>query len=129
MMRVMTAIVIDLPSARRRRSASATPRIAQPAALVDLATYRRARSARRRPRRDEPEHDDEEEDGWTARAHRVIDAAEELLAAGRAAEVVEFCTLAAGCLGRNAAELCNPGAVLGLTQRLGDLRTRACGDG
>jgi hypothetical protein len=130
MMRVMTAIVIELPTARRRHRPSGSPRRAESAALVDLAAYRRARSVRRRPRRDEPEHDDDEEEvGWAEGVHRVIDAAEELLAAGRAAEVVEFCTLATGCLGRNAAELGNPLVVRGLTERLGDLRTRACADG
>jgi hypothetical protein len=130
MMRVMTAIVIDLPAARRRRQPGLAPRRstgAGPAHLVDLASYRRARPARRRPRRDDPVPDDDEDDdgSWAERAHRVIDAAEELLAAGRAAEVVEFCGLATCCLHRNAAELSDPGALLGLTERLGDLRARA----
>jgi hypothetical protein len=134
MMRVMTAIVIDLPTARRRRKTGPPPRRAGtgPARLIDLASYRRARSARRGPRRDVPEYDDDDEeddDGWAERAHRVVDAAEELLAAGRAAEVVEFCGLAARCLDRNAAELGNPCALLGLTERLGDLRARAGGHG
>ena len=133
MMRVMTAIVIDLPTARRRRKSRPTPRRAGagPAPLVDLASYRRGRSTRRAPRRDVPDLDDEEDDddGWAERAHRVIDAAEELLAAGRGAEVVEFCGLAANCLDRNAAELSDRGAVRGLTKRLGDLRARAGGHG
>jgi hypothetical protein len=133
MMRVMTAIVIDLPAARRRRQPGPAPRRtgAGPAHLVDLASYRRARSARRGPRRDDPVPDDDEDDDdcWAERAHRVIDAAEELLTAGRAAEVVEFCGLATRCLHRNAAELSDPGALLGLTERLGDLRARAGGRG
>jgi hypothetical protein len=132
MMRVMTAIVIDLPTARRRRKAGPTPRRAGsgPARLVDLASYRRARATRRAPRRAVPDlDDDDDDDGWAERAHRVIDAAEELLAAGRAAEVVEFCGLAARCLDHNAAALGDPAALLGLTERLGDLRTRACGHG
>jgi hypothetical protein len=128
----MTAIVIDLPTARRRRNTGPTPRRggSGPARLVDLASYRRARSARRGPRRDTTEpDDDEEDDGWAQRAHRVIDAAEELLAAGRAAEVVEFCGLADRCLDRNRTELGDHIALLGLTERLGDLRARACGHG
>jgi hypothetical protein len=132
MMRVMTAIVIDLPTARRRRQPGPTPRRGDtgPARLVDLASYRRARSARRGPRRDVPEPDDEDEDDdWADRAHRVIDAAEALLSAGRASEVVEFCGLAARCLDRSATELGDHVALLGLTERLGDLRARACGSG
>ncbi len=128
MMRVMTAIVIDLPTARRRRKSGPAPRHAGsgPARLVDLASYRRARAARR-PRRDVPEYDDEDEedDGWVERAHRVIDAAEALLAAGKTAEVVEFCGLAARCLDRNATAVGDACALLGLTERLGDLRARA----
>jgi hypothetical protein len=132
MMRRMTAIVIDLPTARRRRNGSPTPRRpgSGSAPLVDLASYRRARTSRRAPRREVPDlDDDDEEDGWEQRAHRVIDAAEELLAAGRAAEVVEFCGLAARCLDHNATELGDPAALVGLTERLGELRARACAHG
>jgi hypothetical protein len=132
----MTAIVIELPATRRRRNRGPASRhpAAAPARPVDLAAYRRARAARRSPRRDLTEHDDEEEgDGeggdWAERAHRVIDAAEELLAAGRAAEVVEFCGLATRCLDRSAADLDDPGTLCGLTERLGDLRVRAGGCG
>jgi hypothetical protein len=142
MMLDMTAIVIDFATRRRRpRSGPAAIRAgAAPARLIDLATYRRARPGRRRPRRADPDHfesdgdddDDDDEDDredWVERAHRVIDVAEELLAAGRAADVVEFCALAAGCLGRSAAEIGQPRVVLGLTERLGALRLRAGGDG
>jgi hypothetical protein len=130
----MTAIVIDLPATRRRRKTGPPPRhpALAPPRPVDLAAYRRARSARKSPRRDLTEHDDEEEgegDGWAQRAHRVIDAAEELLAAGRAAEVVEFCGLATRCLDRSAGELDDPAAMSVLTGRLGDLRARAGGCG
>jgi hypothetical protein len=128
MMRDMTAIVIDLPAARRRRKTAQAPRhpASAPGRLVDLASYRRARSSRGAPRRDVPEYDDDEDDDdWEERAHRVIDAAEELLAAGRAAEVVEFCGLATRCLNRNAVELGDPCALHGLAERLGDLRARA----
>ncbi len=127
----MTAIVIDLPTDRRRRNPGPAPRRpgSAPARLVDLASYRRARSSRRAPRREVPEHDDDEDDSWAERAHRVIDAAEELLAAGRAAEVVEFCGLATRCLDRNAAELGDPCALHGLAERLGDLRVRAGANG
>jgi len=144
MMRDMTAIVIDLATKRRRaRSGRAPLRVgAAPARLIDLAAYRRARPGRRRPRRgdvedlevraDDEDDDEDDEEEWAARAHRVLDTAAELLAAGRAAEVAEFCMLAAGCLGRNAAEIGQPRVVLGLTERLGALRAEArgaCGDG
>jgi hypothetical protein len=143
MMRDMTAIVIDLATRRRRsRSGRAPVRVgAAPARLIDLATYRRARPGRRRPQRGDVEHledraddedDEDDEEDWAQRAHRVLDTAAELLAAGRAAEVAEFCTLAAGCLGRNAAEIGQPRVVLDLTERLGALRAEArsaCGDG
>ena len=127
----MTASVIDLPTARRRRKTAPAPRhpSSPPARLVDLASYRRARSSRRAPRRDIPEYDDEDDDDWAERAHRVIDAAEELLAAGRATEVVEFCGLATRCLDHNAADLGDACALHGLAERLGDLRARAVGHG
>jgi hypothetical protein len=57
----------------------------------------------------------------------VIDAAEALLAAGDRDDVLEFCVRAAACLGRNAAELGDPLAVVGLTSRIGELRVRAGG--
>jgi hypothetical protein len=140
----MTAIVIDLASRRRRARSRTAPVRADgaPARLVDLATYRRTRPGRRRLQRadlghlearggdaDDDDTDEEEEEDWAERAHRVLDTAEELLAAGRAAEVAEFCALAAGCLGRNAAEIGQPRTLMGLTQRLGALHARACGDG
>jgi hypothetical protein len=128
MMRAMSAIVLQLPQARLRRRAGTTSRRgrATPASIVDLATYRRSRSARvRQPRLDLDDDDDEEEDCWEVRVHGVIDAAEALLEAGHREDVLEFCARAAACLGRNAAEIGDAGAVVGLTTRLGELRARA----
>jgi hypothetical protein len=129
MMRHMSAIVLKLPS-RRGPSVNAIPARPESARIIDLATYRRARSTRVRPRRPDigsDDEDDEEEHDWEVRAHGVIDAAEALLAAGQRDDVLEFCVRAAACLGRNAAELGDAGAVVGLTARLGELRVRAGG--
>jgi hypothetical protein len=126
-MRVMSAIVLKLPR-RRGPSVNAIPARPESARIIDLATYRRARSTRVRPRRpDFASDDDEEDDDWEVRAHGVIDAAEALLAAGDRDDVLEFCVRAAACLGRNAAELGDPLAVVGLTSRIGELRARAGG--
>ena len=126
MMRYMSAIVLKLPS-RRGASVNAIPARPESARIIDLATYRRARSTRIRPRRPDFDSDDEEEYDWEVRAHGVIDAAEALLAAGDRDDVLEFCVRAAACLGRNAAELGDPHAVVGLTSRIGALRARAGG--
>jgi hypothetical protein len=107
---------------------NAIPARPQPASIVDLATYRRSRSTRVRPRRpDVDDEGEEDDDDWELRAHGVIDAAEALLAAGDRDDVLEFCTRAAACLGRNAAELGDPQAVVGLTSRIGALRAQATG--
>lgn len=133
MMRVMSAIVLQISPARlRRRAAATSPRgRATSASIVDLATYRRARSARARSPRldldDDDEEEEEEEEQWEVRVQRVIDAAEALLDAGHREDVLEFCARAADCLGRNAAEIGDPRAVVGLTARLGELRARASG--
>jgi hypothetical protein len=125
----MTAIVLNFPR-RRGSGVNAIPARPEPARIVDLATYRRSRSHRPRPLRlDLDDDDDDGGDRWAAQAHDVIDAAEALLAAGHCEEVLEFCARATDCLGRNAAELGlgDVGAVVGLTARLGELRTRASG--
>jgi hypothetical protein len=129
MMRDMSAIVLKLPI-RRGPSVNAIPARPESARIIELATYRRARSTRVRPRRpdfDSNDDDEEEEHDWEVRAHGVIDAAEALLASGDRDDVLEFCVRAAACLGRNAAELGDPFAVVGLTSRIGALRARAIG--
>jgi hypothetical protein len=50
-----------------------------------------------------------------------------LLSAGQRDDVLEFCARAAECLGRNAAEIGDARAVVGLTSRIGALRARASG--
>jgi hypothetical protein len=107
---------------------NAIPARPESARIIDLATYRRARSTRVRSRRPVFDSDDDEDEyDWEVRAHRVIDAAEALLAAGDRDDVVEFCVRAAACLGRNALEIGDARAVVGLTARLGELRARAAG--
>ncbi len=123
----MSAIVLQLPR-RRGPSVNAIPARPESARIIDLARYRRARSTRARSRRPDFESDDDEDEyDWELRAHRVIDAAEALLAAGDREDVLEFCVRAAACLGRNAVEMGDAGAVVGLTARLGELRARAGG--
>jgi len=124
----VSAVVLKLPI-RPGPSVNAIPARPESARIIDLATYRRARSPRVRPRRPDINSgdDDEEEYDWEVRAHGVIDAAEALLAAGDRDDVLEFCVRAAACVGRNAAELGDPLAVVGLTSRIGALRARASG--
>ena len=121
----MTAIVIDLPTARRRRNA----RPDSPPRRLRIRPPRRPRQLPPGPLRPggrrgatSPTLDDEDEDDdWAQRAHRVIDAAEELLAAGRAADVVEFCGLSRP-LPRPQRSRARRStlALVGLTERLGD---------
>jgi hypothetical protein len=131
MMHGMSAIVVKLP-VRPGPHVNAIPARPQPARVIELATYRRPRRARSaRPPRVRPPRpdfgDDDGEGGWEAGAHDVIDAAEALLRAGQREDVLEFCARAAECLGRNAAEIGDAGAVVGLTSRIGALRARAGG--
>jgi hypothetical protein len=122
----MSAIVLKLPT-RRGPSVNAIPARPESARIIDLSTYRRSRS--RRPDFDSDDDDEEEEERWEVRVQRVIDAAEALLEAGHREDVLVFCARAADCLGRNAAEIGDTRAVVGLTARLGELRARASGGG
>jgi hypothetical protein len=62
---------------------------------------------------------------WETDAHGVLDAVEELLATGRASDVIAFCELAVAFLETNAAEIEDPTPLVRLARRLGDLERRA----
>jgi len=68
-------------------------------------------------------------DDWVARAHGVLDAVEQLLAHGRAADVLAFCRRAVALLEENAAEVDDPAPLVRLARRLGDLERRAAAAG
>lgn len=64
--------------------------------------------------------------GWSVEAASVVDAVEDLLAAGRAADVIGFCEDAVSRLETDADAIHDEGALAALVERLGDLHLRAC---
>jgi hypothetical protein len=62
---------------------------------------------------------------WATDAHGVLDAVEELLATGRATDVIAFCELAVAFLEANAAEIDDPAPLVRIGRRIGDLQRRA----
>jgi hypothetical protein len=65
------------------------------------------------------------DDDWAADADGVLDAVEELLATGRASDVIAFCELAVAFLEANACDIEDPTPLVRLARRLGDLQRRA----
>ena len=57
--------------------------------------------------------------------HGVLDAVEDLLATGGAAEVIAFCELAVAYLEANASDIDDPAPLVRLGRRIGDLQQRA----
>jgi len=62
---------------------------------------------------------------WATDAHGVLDAVEELLATGRASDVIAFCELAVAFLEANANDIEDPTPLVRLGRRIGDLQRRA----
>ena len=62
---------------------------------------------------------------WATDTHGVLDAVEELLATGRATDVIAFCELAVAFLEANATDIDDPAPLVRLARRLGDLERRA----
>jgi hypothetical protein len=63
--------------------------------------------------------------GWAVRADAVLDAAEQLLAAGEASDVVKFCEYAIRCVETSAADIDDTRSLVRLARRLGELQVRA----
>ena len=62
---------------------------------------------------------------WSAEAHDVLDAVEELLARGDVGDVITFCELAVAYLEANASDIDDPEPLVRLAERLGELMGRA----
>ena len=62
---------------------------------------------------------------WSTDVHGVLDAVEELLATGRASDVIAFCELAVAFLEANASDIDDPTPLVRLGRRIGDLQRRA----
>ena len=62
---------------------------------------------------------------WSTDVHGVLDAVEELLATGRASDVIAFCELAVAFLEANASDIDDPAPLVRLGRRIGDLQRRA----